>query len=170
MKLNKIYADETAARRHFEKLLWPEAVLSTLWQCRSNAHPQVAWQEHPPGVYKCNECEEPFSVTVGTVFERSHVPLHKWVYAAHLLTASKKGISSHQLSRMLGVSTKPRGSFASHPRRYAPGQHDPMGGSGQAVEADETYIGRVEGHPERRFGGANKNMVLTLVERGGSAR
>ena len=172
MKLNKIYADETAARRHLEKLLWPQGPFC---QHCGNADltriHKLRGKSTRPGVYKCNECEKPFSVTVGTVFERSHVPLHKWVYAAHLLTASKKGISSHQLSRMLGVSYK-TAWFLSHRIREGmrPASMTPMGGSGKAVEVDETYIGQVEGHPERRFGGANKNMVLTLVERGGSAR
>jgi transposase-like protein len=173
MALNKIYTDDDAARRHLESLLWPDG--PTCPHC-GNADPQrihkLKGKSTRPGVHKCRECEKPFSVTVGTVFERSHVPLHKWVYAAHLLTASKKGISSHQLHRMLGVSYK-TAWFMSHRIREGmrPTSMTPMGGSGKFVEADETYIGTQEGYGGQRVsGGAVKNMVLTLVERGGAAR
>jgi transposase-like protein len=172
MRINKIYTDETAARKHLEKLLWPQGPFCP--HC-GNADPkrihELKGKSTRPGVYKCRECEKPFSVTVGTVFESSHVPLHKWVYATHLLTASKKGISSHQLMRMLGVSYK-TAWFMSHRIREGmrPAELTPMGGSGKPVEVDETYIGQVEGHSKKVQGGANKNMVVTLVERGGSAR
>jgi transposase-like protein len=172
MTINKIYTDETAARRHLEKLLWPEGPFCP--HC-GNADPErihkLQGKSHREGVYKCRECEKPFSVTVGTVFESSHVPLHKWVYAVHLLTASKKGISSHQLMRMLGVSYK-TAWFMSHRIREGmrPAKLSPMGGSGKVVEVDETYVGRQEGHGIDKSGYHNKNMVLTLVERGGSAR
>ncbi len=172
MKLQKIYTDETAARQHLESLLWPNG--PTCPHC-GNADAKrihkLKGKSTRPGVHKCNECEKPFSVTVGTVFERSHVPLHKWIYATHLLTASKKGISSHQLMRMLDVSYK-TAWFMSHRIREGmrPASLTPMGGSGKTVEADETYIGRLEGVPKQRHGGAHKNVVLTLVERGGSAR
>jgi transposase-like protein len=172
MKPNKIYTDETAARNHLESLLWPDGPFCP--HC-GNADPKrihkLKGKSTRPGVYKCNECEKPFSVTVGTVFESSHVPLHKWVYAAHLLTASKKGISSHQLMRMLGVSYK-TAWFMSHRIREGmrPASFTPMGGGGKTVEADETFIGRLEGQPKGRTGGWHKNIVLTLVQRGGSAR
>jgi hypothetical protein len=127
-----------------------------------------------PGVWKCRPCQKPFSVTVGTVFEDSHVPLHKWLYAAHLLTSSKKGISSHQLHRTLGVTYK-TAWFMSHRIREAmrPAALTPMGGAGKTVEADETMTGKVEGAPARIGIGGSwtwRNVVLTLVERGGSAR
>jgi transposase-like protein len=173
MKLNKIYTDETAARRHLEALLWPDGPFCP--HC-GNSHPnrihKLRGKSTRPGVYKCRECEKPFSVTVGTVFESSHVPLHKWIYAAHLLTASKKGISSHQLMRMLGVSYK-TAWFMSHRIREGmrPASMTPMGGGGKVVEVDETYIGKLEGQVAPKLGGSShKNMVLTLVERGGSAR
>jgi hypothetical protein len=111
-------------------------------------------------------------VTVGTVFERSHIPLHKWVYATHLLTASKKGISSHQLMRMLGVSYK-TAWFMSHRIREGmrPKELTPMGGTGKIVESDETTFGRQEGVVGLVPGGWQfRNIVMTLVERGGSAR
>ncbi len=172
MNLQKIYTDETAARKHLEKLLWPNG--ATCPHCgnfdRKRTH-KLTGKSTRPGVFKCNECEKPFSVTVGTVFESSHVPLHKWVYATHLLTASKKGISSHQLMRMIGVSYK-TAWFMSHRIRESmrPASLTPMGGSGKFVESDETYIGRLKGVPKQKHGGAHKNVVLTLVERGGPAR
>ena len=91
----------------------------------------LAGKSTRPGVYKCRGCEKPFSVTVGTVFERSHIPLHKWLYAVHLLTASKKGHSSHQLHRVLDVTYK-TAWFMSHRIREAfrPANPEPMGGEG----------------------------------------
>ena len=107
MSLARIYTDETAARKHLESLLWPDG--PNCPHC-GNADPKrihkLQGKSTRPGVYKCRECEKPFTVTVGTVFADSKIKLHKWVYATHLLTSSKKGISSHQLSRMLGVTYK----------------------------------------------------------------
>ena len=154
MSLPKIYSDENAARKHLEGLLWPEGPFCP--HC-GNTNPsrihKLQGKSTRPGVYKCRECEKPFSVTVGTVFERSHVPLHKWIYAVHLLTTSKKGISSHQLMRMLDVTYK-TAWFMSHRIREGmrPASMPPMGGGGKAVEVDETFIGRVEGQPKRSHG------------------
>ena len=170
MPLPKIYTDENAARKHLEALLWPDGPVCP--RCGVvNEATLLKGKSTRPGVYKCRPCQKPFSVTVGTVFERSHIPLHQWVYATHLMTASKKGISSHQLMRMLHVTYK-TAWFMSHRIREGmrPTEFTPMGGGGGAtVEADETYIGRLEGHAKGK-GSAHKNMVLTLVERGGSAR
>jgi transposase-like protein len=144
MSLPIIYTDPNAAREHLEKLQWPDGPVcphcgavdkATLLQGKSTR----------PGVYKCRECERPFSVTVGTLFEDSKVPLHKWVYAMHLYTASKKGFSAHQLHRTLGVSYK-TAWFMAHRIREAmrPKEFTPMGGEGQIVESDETFIGTIE--------------------------
>jgi transposase-like protein len=169
MSIPKIYTDETAARRHLEKLQWPNGPECPHCGVVGNAK-LLEGKSTRPGVYKCRECEKPFSVTVGTVFERSHIPLHKWLYAVHLLTASKKGHSSHQLHRVLGVTYK-TAWFMSHRIREAfrPTNPPALGGTGKAVESDETYIGKQEGHTEGR-GKDHKNIVLTLVERGGSPR
>ena len=135
------------------------------------------------GVYKCYECRKPFTVKVGTIFEASKVKMHIWLQAIHLLVSSKKGISSNQLHRTLGVTLK-TAWFMSHRIREAmrAGSFDPMGGSGKVVEADETYFGLVEtpstvrsdGRPYRRGkkqrGPANKRAIVSLVERGGKAR
>jgi hypothetical protein len=124
------------------------------------------------GAYKCyaTKCRKKFTVKVGTVFESSHVPMRLWLQAVYLLCSSKKGISSNQLHRTLGVTLK-TAWFMSHRIREAMRVvgMEPMGGAGEVVEIDETYIGRIEGMPKMR-GPGHKNMVLTLVQRGGSAR
>jgi transposase-like protein len=125
------------------------------------------------GLWKCNEkeCRKQFTVKIGTVFEHGRIPLHKMLQAVYLLCCSKKGISSHQLHRVLDITYK-SAWFLSHRIREAmrTGSLGPMGGLGGIVEADETYIGRQEGMGIDKTGYHNKNMVVTLVERGGSAR
>ncbi|MBX9930477.1 MAG: IS1595 family transposase [Methylobacterium sp.] len=144
----------------------------------------LAGKAHRPGVYQCNECREQFTVTVGTVMERSKIPLNKWVMAMHLMSSSKKGMSAHQLHRMLGVTYK-TAWFLSHRIREAmrPGPDaGPIGGEGKIVEADETYFGKTEESrpsPKRkglpytkggRSGPSNKLAIVSLVERGGTVR
>ena len=126
------------------------------------------------GLHKCGDCGKQFTVKVGTVFEHARIPLHKMLQAVHLLTCSKKGISAHQLHRSLEVQYK-TAWFLAHRIREAmrDGSLAPMGGGGKVVEADETFIGRLEGMPKQRSGRgtqSHKNTVLTLVERGGRAR
>jgi transposase-like protein len=122
------------------------------------------------GLHKCYDCMKPFTVKVGTVFESSHVPLHLWLQAVHLLCSSKKGISSNQLHRTLGVTLK-TAWFMSHRIREAMTAFgvEPMGGPGAIVEIDETFIGKKEGARVRR-GYAHKHAVMTLVERGKGSR
>ncbi|MGB7698431.1 MAG: IS1595 family transposase, partial [Methylovirgula sp.] len=123
------------------------------------------------GLRKCYECGKPFTVRMGTTFESSHLPLHLWLQVIHLLCASKKGIATRQIQRMLVCSMK-TAWFLAHRIREAMrnGTLPPLGGGGKTVEVDETYIGRLEGVPKPRGGSSHKNVVLTLVERGGSAR
>src|SRR5207248_2528026 len=122
---------------------------------------------------KCNkrECRKQFTVKVGTVFEHGRIPLHKMLQAVYLLCCSKKGCSAHQLHRILQITYK-TAWFLAHRIREAmrDGTLAPMGGAGGIVEVDETFIGRIQGQPKARGGNAHKNTVLTLVERGGSAR
>ncbi|MGH6852005.1 MAG: IS1595 family transposase [Methylocella sp.] len=117
------------------------------------------------GVYKCYQCRKPFTVKVGTVFEDSHVPMRHWLQAIYLMRSSKKGVSSNQLHRTLGVTLK-TAWFMAHRLREAMrrGSRAPMGGSGSTVEADETFIGRKDGSLKRR-GHGRKNAVLSLVDR-----
>jgi transposase-like protein len=100
-----IFHDAAAARKHFESLRWPDGPICPHCSVLDDAT-ELKGKSTRPGVYKCKSCEKPFSATVGTVFERSHVPLHKWLYANHLMCSSKKGISAHQLHRTLGVTYK----------------------------------------------------------------
>jgi transposase-like protein len=172
MTLLKIYTDESAAREHLEALNWPNGPVCP--HCGTiNEATKLEGKSTRPGVYKCRACQKPFSVTVGTVFERSKIKLNVWVHAVDLYTASKKGFSAHQLHRTLGVTYK-TAWFMAHRIREAMRELNPgpMGGSGKVVESDETYIGKLEGAPKgrRKPGPAFRNIVLTLVEREGSAR
>ncbi|MGH6935927.1 MAG: IS1595 family transposase, partial [Methylocella sp.] len=117
------------------------------------------------GLKKCYDCRKQFTVRVGTIFERSHLPLHVWFQAAYLMCSSKKGVSSNQLHRTLGVTLQ-TAWFMSHRLREAmrTGGLAPMGGTGRTVEADETFIGRKYGSIVRR-GHGHKNAVLSLVDR-----
>jgi transposase-like protein len=164
----KIYHDENAARTHLERIHWPQGPECPHCGTVGDAR-RLKGESTRPGVYKCRACRKPFSVTVGTVMERSHIPLHKWVLASALLTASKKGISSHQLSRQLAVSYK-SAWFLSHRIREAMSESEvePLGGPGATIEADETYYGPTEHKLDKgKHGPANKRAVLGLVERGG---
>lgn len=164
------FTDPEIARSYLEALQWPEGPICPHCGTINRASNIKGGRK---GLYFCNSCREQFSVTVGTVFERSHVPLNIWLYATHLLCSSKKGISSHQLARMLGVTYK-TAWFMSHRIRAAmtPMAPDPLGGEGKVVEADETYIGSADGKrkPVKGGGYSHKMKVLALVERGGDVR
>ena len=138
---NPIFQDADKAREHLEAVQWPDGPVCP--HCESKNARKLRGKAHRPGLHQCNSCREQFTITVGTVFERSKVPLHKWLLATHLLTASKKGMSAHQLHRMLGVTYK-TAWFMAHRIREAmqDDEQEPLGGKGKAVEADETFIGR----------------------------
>ena len=173
------FHNEEAARAHLEAVRWPHG--ANCPHCGSVNVLRMEGQAHRVGAWNCRDCRKQFSVTVGSVFERSHVPLHKWVLATHLLTSSKKGMSSHQLSRMLGVTYK-TAWFMSHRIREAMTNLNPapIGGEGKIVEADEAYLGKVEtpvpsssreGRPYlKRDIAKQKRPIFALVERGGEAR
>jgi transposase-like protein len=167
------FIDADAAREHLEALHWPQGPVCP--HCGSVDAKRLPDQRGRPskrnpegairkGVVQCNGCRQQFTVTVGTVFADSKVPLNKWLLATHLIVSSKKGISAHQLHRMLGVTYK-TAWFMAHRIREAMISTDdtPMGGGGGMVEVDETYIGRIPG--ESRMAIHNKNKVLSLVER-----
>lgn len=167
---NPIFNDEAKAREFLEAERWPEGPVCP--HCGAvEAATKLQGKSTRPGVYKCRECEKPYSVTVGTVFERSKIPLHKWLLATFLLCASKKGMSAHQLHRTLQITYK-TAWFMAHRIREAmrTGGLAPMGGGGQVVEADETYIGKRAGVPKPHGGTSHKCAVLTLVNRQGEAR
>ena len=138
---NPIFHDEAKAREHLEALRWPDGPYCP--HCGEYEEiGKMKGKSHRPGLYYCRSCKKQFSITVGTLIERSHVPLHKWVMAFHLMAASKKGISSHQLHRMLGVTYK-TAWFMTHRIREAMREFNPgpIGGQNKTVEVDETYVG-----------------------------
>jgi transposase-like protein len=164
------FHDEAAAYAELEATLWPNGPACP--RCGGmDRITAVRGKTARIGLRRCGPCKRQFTVTVGTVFERSHVPLHKWLQAVYLLCSSKKGISSHQLMRTLDVTYK-TAWFMSHRLREAMRDgslHPPMGGDGKVVEVDETFIGQKKDVPKRR-GYAHKHAVLSLVERGGKVR
>ncbi len=163
------FVDEEEARKHIEASRWPNDVNCPL--CGSLNVMRMAGKTQA-GYFLCRDCRGKFTCRTGTVMERSHVPLHKWLLAIHLLTSAKKGMSAHQLFRNLGFGSYRTAWFLEHRIREAMTDRNPgpMGGGGKTVEVDETFVGRLDGVPKQRHGYAHKNTVLTLIERGGSAR
>jgi transposase-like protein len=171
-----IYQDDNAAREHLERMRWPDGPVCPHCGSVDNAT-KLNGKSTRPGVHKCRGCRKPFSVTIGTLFERSHIPLSKWLLAFHLMCASKKGMSAHQLHRMVGVTYK-TAWFMEHRIREAmkDGNPGPMGGDGESLQADETYIGRKKDKPKTRTSGepfkhaprgvATKHAVISLVSKG----
>ncbi len=163
------FHDEAAAFAFVEARLWPQGPVCH--HCKSGERVgALKGKSTRLGLYKCYACRKPFTVRMGTVFESSHIELHKWLQAIYLLCSSKKGISTNQLHRTLRITLK-SAWFLSHRIREAMTSlgMEPMGGAGGVVEADETYIGRKAG-TIRRPGVAHKRAVVSLVERGGEVR
>jgi transposase-like protein len=162
-----------AAREWLEMQRWPDGPHCS--HCGSYSVTGLQGRAHRPGVYQCNDCREQFTVTTGSVMERSKIPLNKWLLAMHLMASSKKGYSAHQLHRTLGI-TYQSAWFLAHRIREAMGndKSGPIGGEGKIVEVDETYFGdkdRVTKRTKRgKSGLASKRAVVSLVERGGSAK
>lgn len=166
---DKIFTDAEAAREHLEQIRWPDGAYCP--HCGSVEVTSLKGKAHRAGVYQCKGCREQFTVTVKTVFERSKVPLNKWLMAAFLLSSSKKGMSAHQLHRSLGVTYK-TAWFMFHRLREAARDDftGPLGGQGKVVEVDETFVGHIT-QKGKKGGGTHYMMkVMSLVERGGKAR
>jgi transposase-like protein len=167
------FRDEKAAYAYVEAMVWPNGRVCP--HCgvvdKSGA---LKGNSTRIGVYKCYACRKPFTVKVGTIFEKSHVQMHVWLQAMHLMCSSKKGISSNQLSRILGCDLK-TAWFISHRIREAmapaSGEAGPLGGKGKIVEADETYLSK---SPKTRrkapVHAKSSPQVMSLVERGGAIR
>lgn len=184
---DKMYHDEETARLHLEKMRWDGKPTCPhcggVDKCKPTKMMSKPSQANPKpvevkGYYLCGDCRKRFTVRTGTVYERSHIPLHKWILATHLLCASKKGMSAHQLHRMIGVTYK-SAWFMAHRIREA--MHDadptPMGGEGVSVQADETYFGKKDNPPKKRTSGepfkksgkaAAKMSVVSLISNGKS--
>lgn len=163
--------DTEQAREHLEKLRWPNGVACPrcgdmeVYTLKGKATSKKPVRK---GVYKCKSCRKQFTVTVGTLFEGSHIPLNKWLMAVSLMCSSKKGISAHQLHRMLGVTYK-SAWFMAHRIRYAMSQPQSQSKLTGIIECDETYIGgRAKGRRGR--GAMNKTPVVALVQRDGTVR
>lgn len=166
--------NEDQAREYLEHLRWPDGPICP--HCGGDQITKLNGKAHRVGVFKCrdNACRKQFSVTVGTIFHRSHIPLRKWIMGFHLICASKKGISALQLQRMLGFKSYKTAWHMAHRVRYAM-QNEPLrtmlGTDGGIVESDETWVG-----PRRRTPGGpnywqdNKTPVVALIERGGNMR
>jgi transposase-like protein len=164
------FTDDEAAREHLESIRWPNGPVCP--HCGgTERNSKLQGTSHRPGLYFCGDCREQFTVTVGTVFERSKVPLHKWVLATHLLCASKKGMSAKQIERMLGVTYKTAWFMCHRIREAMIGKQDsPLGSDGGPVEVDETYWGNSVTKPNGARGYAHKMKIVSLVERNGEKR
>jgi transposase-like protein len=168
----KCFHSEEAAYQWVEARIWPNGpVCPHCGNTKSISRMQGKSTRY--GLLKCyaKDCRKPFRATVGTVFESSRIPLRLWLQALFLMCSSKKGISSNQLHRILGVTLK-TAWFMSHRLRLAMSQMgvEPMGGDGEIVEADETFLFRKAGQPKARGGYQHKMVILSLVQRGGELR
>src|SRR6266478_4476632 len=170
------FGTDEKARQYLEEIRWPNGVVCP--HCKNADHKRI-WEikENPEkkiraGLYHCAECGKQFTVTVGTIFEDSHIPLRKWFVAWYLLCSSKKGISSLQIQRMLGLGSYRTALFMMHRIRYALAHPGFTGMLSGVVEMDETYIGgKATGSRKTgRSRDSNKTCVVSLVERGGKAR
>ena len=165
---NPIFHDEAKAVAHIEATRWPNGV--TCPHCGSDKVHRMGGKTQA-GMFLCNDCRDKFTCRTGTVMERSHVPLHKWLLATHLMAASKKGMSAKQMERMLGVTYKTAWFLCHRIREAMDGAAPtgPLGGQSETVEVDETYVGgKAKNRATRKP--APKKPVVALVERDGRAR
>ncbi len=172
----KYMHDEAAAFEHVEGLLWPHGPVCPACGVVDNAYTLNGVRSKPSkknpegkvryGLYKCRDCHKQFTVRMGTIFESSHIELHLWLQAIHLVCSSKKGISANQLHRTLGVTLK-TAWFLGHRIREAMRENMPalFGQGGGIVESDETFIGKAREKADGARGYAHKNKVLSLVDR-----
>jgi transposase-like protein len=164
------FHNEEAAFAYVEAHLWPNGPVCPFCGATEEHVGRLKGKTTRVGLCKCYACRKPFTVRIGTIFESSHLKLHLWLQAMHLMCSSKKGISTRQLQRTLQVGMK-TAWFLGHRIREAmkPGFTGPLGGEGEVLEADETYIGRKPGRKISR-GSTHKHAVFALVERGGAVR
>jgi transposase-like protein len=181
------FNDPDAAREFLETQRWPEGpecphcgIIGEAYRLTADLENKKAKTHARKGVWKCAACREQFTVTVGTIMEDSHIPLNKWLFAFHLLSASKKGMSAHQLHRMLGVTYK-SAWFMAHRIRYAMSQEPLSSKLRGTFEIDETYIGGKRRMPNRSQAASgrpdparnprlNKAPVVSLLQRGGKVQ
>jgi transposase-like protein len=165
------FSTEDAAREYLEAVRWPNGPICA--HCgEAERVRRLEGKSHRPGLYQCYTCKSQFTVQVGTIFEKSRIPLRKWLIAWYMLCSSKKGISALQMQRNLGIGSYRTAWFMMHRIRYAlrdPVFADKLGGGGGTVETDETYVGGKVKGMGRAYKG-NKTPVVALVERGGRVR
>lgn len=166
---NPAFTDENEARKLLEASRWPDGPVCPFCGQLDTVKP-LNGPSMGPGWYYCAECQDKFTVRVGTLYERSHIPLHKWLLATHLVVSSKKGMSALQLSRMLGITYK-SAWFMCHRIRegMTPAKRGPIGGQGRTVESDETLIGGKKKNRAFAKKEPKKQTVLTLVDRDGDS-
>lgn len=172
-----VYTNEEAAREHLEAIRWPNGPICPFCGQLGPRVKALGGESMGAGWYHCMDCRKKFTVRVGTVYERSHILLHHWLYAFRTYAASKKGFSAHQLHRTLGITYR-SAWFLAHRVREAMADYDPepLGGKDKVVEADELFIGKpqdvfVSGKGwQKKRGYATKRKVIALVERKGPAR
>jgi transposase-like protein len=165
---NPIFHDEDKAREHLESVRWPNGPFCP--HCGETENfARLKGKSHRPGLFHCNSCEQAFTVTVGSVMERSRIPLTKWVLAYHLTAASKKGMSAKQLQRMLGLTYKSAWFLAMRIKEAMDTnpKAGPLGGAGKAVESDETFVGGKKKNVHKGKPEPKKHAVHALVEPGG---
>lgn len=166
-----IYHDNDAAREHLESLLWPNGATCPHCGISGDRITKLQGKSTRPGVHKCKDCRKPFTVTIGTVMERSKIPLCKWVLAAQLMASSKKGMSAKQLQRMIGTNYESAWFLFHRLRECAiDPKRGPVGGGNKVVEADETYVGGKAKNAKRGKPVPKKEAVFALVERDGEVR
>jgi transposase-like protein len=166
---NPIFTDEAKATAHMEADRWPNGEAACPHCGSFNVHKMAGNTQ--AGMFLCNDCRDKFTCRTGTIFERSHIPLHKWLLATHLMAASKKGMSALQLSRMLGLPYK-TAWFLCHRLRESmkPTSAPPIGGQSNVVEADETFFGGKAKNRAYAKKEPKKHAVMTLVDRDGESR
>jgi transposase-like protein len=170
------FQDQIKAREWLEALLWPNGAICPHCASISKEHYALKGNGHRPGLWMCKDCREQFTVTVGTVFERSKIALHIWLQAVYYICSSKKGMSSHQLHRTLGVTYKTAWFMTHRIREAMRTGGGLLGGGGKPVEADETYYGKEPGremnsrYGGKHGGGHHRNKIVALVDREGHAR
>jgi len=168
---NPTFHDEDKARAYLEKHRWPNGVHCPFCGSLDDVKPLNS-AAHGPGWYHCNACRKLFTVRVGSVMERSHIPLTKWALVFHLMAASKKGVSAKQVQRMLGFGSYKTAWFMCHRIREAMREEGapPIGGKGKTVESDETFVGGKKKNVHKGKPEPKKHPVHALVERGGQVR